>query len=186
MPSYAANYTPRVRLTYVAAGIEHTIQMRGPRGANSAAMDAKIGSIRACFNFMLDKLASDFAWVSAEFAATDDDNFIPTSMPAALVGAAPVATFTKKQRCRSTGFVGSTAGSRAAIFFYGILWGDALNAPADNGRVTPAEYAAVASVVTELSGQAYAGNGLSASFKNYANIKDNDGLLQKLRSGAIS
>lgn len=185
MTSYAPNYTPRARLKYQAAGIEHTIMMRAARGA-SAPLDAQVGSIRACFNIMADSLADDFAWISAEYALTDSDDFFPRGLPAAVTGGQPIANFSLKQRCTSTNWNGRVVGSRAAIYLYGIFWTDGLGEVADNGRVTTAELVEVGSVATELSGQAHAGNGLQAIFHQYANIKVNDHLLKLLRRGTIS
>lgn len=185
MTSYAPNYTPRARLKYVACGIEHTIQMRAERGA-SAPLDAQIGSIRACFNLMRPSLADDFAFISAEYALTDSDDFFPRGLPTPVAGLIPVGDFSLKQRCTSTSYNGRVVGSRAAIYFYGIFWDQGLGTVEDNGRVTPLEESFVGTVATELSGQAHAGNGLQAIFHQYANIKLNDHLLKLLRRGTIS
>jgi len=186
MTSYAPNYTPRIRLKYNAAGIEHTIMMRAARGTTSGGLDAQKGSIRACFNFGAAVLADDFAFISAEYALTDSDDFFPTTLPAAVTGAADVSLFTLQQRATHTSFNGRVVGSRAAIYFYGFQWEDGIGSPRDNGRVTPAEAPFVGSIATELSGQAHAGNGLQAIFHQYANIKVNDHLLKLLRRGTIS
>lgn len=185
MTSYAPNYTPRMRLKYVAGGIEHTIMMRGPRGASAAALDAQKGSIRACFNFGAARLMDDFAWLSAEYALTDDDVFYPTTLPAAVVGAIPIVGLSAQRKVQSTNFNGRVAGSRAAIYFYGFSWEAGFGQAAENGRITPAEEAFVTSIANELSGQAHAGNGLQAIFHQYANVKVNDHLLKLLRRGII-
>lgn len=186
MTSYAPNYTPRIRLKYQAAGIEHTIQMRGARGTTAGGLDAQKGSIRACFNLGAANLADDFAWISAEYALTDSDDWFPTTLPAAVTGAAPIASFSLQHRATHTSFNGRVVGSRAAIYFYGFYWEQGVDTSADNGRVTPAEEAFVGDIATELSGQAHAGNGLQAIFHQYANIKVNDHLLKLLRRGTIS
>jgi hypothetical protein len=183
--SYAPNYTPRARLKYLAAGIEHTIMMRSARGA-TAPLDSQIGSIRECFNLMASRLADDFAWISSEYALTDSDDFFPRGLPTAVTGTLAVADFSLHQRCMHTNFNGRVVGSRAALYFYGVWWEHGPGTEADNGRATPTEWAAVGSVATELSGQAHAGNGLQAIFHQYANIKVNDHLLKLLRRGTIS
>lgn len=185
MTSYAPNYTPRVRVKYLAAGIEHTIMMRAARGSSAGSLDAQVGSIRACFNFGAGLLVDDFAWISAEYALTDSDDFFPRSLPAAVTGTQPVTELSLKKRIRSTNFNGRVSGSRAAIYFYGFVWDDGFEMAADNGRVTPTEESFIGSIATELSGQAHAGNGLQAIFHQYANIKENDHLLKLLRRGAI-
>lgn len=186
MTTYAPNFTPRARLKYVAAGIEHTIMMRGPRGATADDLGDQFGSIRACFNFGATFLADDFAWISAEYALTDSDIFLPRDVPAAVSGTIDPTTMGLKQRVTSTSFNGRVAGSRAQIFFYGFKWTEGIGNPADNGRVTVAEAAFIGSIVSELSGQAHAGNGQQARFNGYANIKVNDFLLSKVRKGTIS
>lgn len=185
MTTYAPNFTPRARLKYVACGIEHTIMMRAARGT-AADLSPQFNSIRACFLMLVDQLPEDFAWISAEYALTDSDVFIPRAVPAAIVGEQPVASYTLKQKCTSTNFNGRAAGSRAALYFYGVLWGEGIGEPADNGRVTPAEQAEIGTVATELSGQAHANSGEQAIFHQYANIKLNDHLLKLLRRGTIS
>jgi hypothetical protein len=186
MTTYAPNFTPRVKLHYLAAGIEHTTQFRKQRGATGSDMTGVINQMRALFNVWAGRLPEDFEFLSAEFALTDSDDFFAMGLPTAVVGSQPVASYSLRQRCTSTNFVGKATDSRAGIFLYGILWDDGLGEEADNGRVFSAENALVPSSLAILNVHGYAGNGNTAAFKAYANIKINDGLLKKLRSGAIS
>jgi len=186
MTTYAPNFTPRLKLKYVAAGIEHTIQARAVRGASGSTTDGLKTHIQEIFTLWVGGLAEDFDWISAEMALTDSDVFNPVAVPDPVVGEQLLSSFSLKQRCRSTGFVGQTADSRASIYLYGILWEDGLGTPADNGRVTPAEEANVIATKAILDTHFRAGNGGDAIWHNYANIKDNDRLLKLLRRGVIS
>lgn len=186
MTTYAPNFTPRCRLKYHAAGIDHTIQARAARGSSAAITSGLATHIYNCFQAMTLRLAADFAWISAEYALTDSDVFIPQSPPATPVGTQAVATLSLRQRAASTGIVGTTFGSRASLFFYGIFWGEGLGLQADNGRVTVAESAPLATILSEANANFRAGNGGNAIFHEYANIKINDHILALMRRGAIS
>lgn len=186
MTTYAPNYTPRYRARYLAAGIEHTVQVRAQRG-QSAFVTAGLGSVvRSLFNLFAEDLASDFAWLSAEYAVTDSDDFIPTDAPAAITGGADVAGFTLNQRATSTNFNGRAVGSRAAVFLYGVQWSVAIGQPAENGRVSAVEDARVGAAATLCSSNFWANSGTLATFHPYANIKVNDHLLKLIRRGTIS
>lgn len=186
MTTYAPNFTPRTRVKYVAAGIEHTIQMRSPRGTGSGVVSGKAEIISDLFDLFSDILADDFAWVSAEYALTDSDVFIPFATPTVVSGTVDPTTFSLHQRVTSTNFNGKAAGSRAAVYMYGLFWSRDSGTPADNGRVTPAENADVGTAAGILSSNAVAGSGDGAFFHNYANIKVNDHLLKLLRRGTIA
>jgi hypothetical protein len=186
MTTYAPNFTPRWKGHYHAAGIDHTIMCRAPRGTTTAGLPTQAETVRASFSAMSGILASDFAWLGAEYALTDSDIFIPTDPPATVTGAVDVGDFSLKQRATSTNFNGKAAGSRAALYFYGILWAEGLGEDADNGRVTPAEEASLSTVITQLNAGAYANSGDSAIFHSYANVKVNDHFLKLLRRGTIT
>jgi len=186
MTTYAPNFTPRYRARYNAAGIEHTIQMRGARGESASAISGRATILHDIFLAAAATLADDFAWISADYALTDSDVFIPAVLPASVTGLKDVADFDLQQRCVSTGFVGRTGGSRAAIYMYGVWWSTVTGTPAENGRVTAAEWAPVTTIKAALDTNAHAGNGETAVWHAYANIKLNDHLLKLLRRGTIS
>jgi hypothetical protein len=186
MTTYAPNYTPRWRGRYLAGGIEHTIQVRTQRGQSAFITQGLGAFVRSLFFIYQDTLASDFAWLSAEYAVTDSDDFVPMSPPAAVVGGASLAGFSLKQRCTSTNFNGRAVGSRAALYLYGIQWDEGLSSIADNGRVSPAEDPNVTAVAAIATTNFFANSGTQATWHQYANIKVNDHLLKLLRRGTIS
>jgi hypothetical protein len=186
MTTYAPNFTPRYRARYLAAGIEHTIQIRGARGESAVDISSRRSDLHDIFAAAATTLADDFQWLSADYALTDSDVFIPAVMPTAVTGLYDVADFNIQQRCVSTGFVGRAAGSRSAIYLYGIWWAVATGAAAENGRVTPAEWAPVTTIKASLDTAGHAGSGALAVWHDYANTKLNDHLLKLVRRGIIA
>lgn len=186
MTTYAPNYTPRYRARYVAAGIEHTIQVRGPRGSTGAEMTGLRLPLTGLFLTFADKLADDFTWIAADYALTDSDDFVATTIPEPVTGLVDAATFSLKQRCTSTNFNGRAVGSRASLYMYGILWATGLGEAEDNGRVTGAEDGDITTAAAICSDNFKANSGTTPIWHAYANIKLNDHLLKLLRRGTIS
>lgn len=192
MTTYAPNFTPRARVKYNVAGVDHTVQLRGARGTSFGAMQGKIEFLYDIFNVWADTLASDFSWVSADIALTDDDVFNPASPPGNTPsGGLSPASFSPIRKITSTAFTGRAAGSRAAIYLYGVFWpqdiGTGVNDDAFNGVVTNGEDPRIGSTITLLvAAGASAGSGLPAVWHSRATIKPNDFLLHKVRAGIIS
>lgn len=186
MTTYAPNYTPRWKGRYVAAGIEHTIQVRAQRNQSAFITQALGGFVRSVFNTFVANLADDFAWLSAEYALTDSDDFIPTAVPAAVVGEAAASGFNLFHRVTSTNFNGRNSGSRAGLYLYGLQWVISVGSPAENGRVSAAEDARVSTATAICTTNFFANSGTAAVWHDYANIKVNDHLLKLLRRGTIS
>ena len=186
MTTYAPNFTSRVRIHYHVCGIDHTIQMRAARGATLADMGFQIEAIRASFSAMSDELCEDFAWLSTEYALTDSNDFFPTANPADVTGGTGLSSYSLQQRITALNFNGRAVGSRASIYFYGVQFLTGGGQPADNGRVTQAEYVHIDDVLAQLNPAAHAGSGQLAAFHNYANVKVNDHFLKLLRRGTIS
>lgn len=186
MTSYAPGYTPRWKGRYLAAGIEHTIQVRTQRGQSAFITQGLGAFVREVFALWTDTLADDFTWLSAEYAVTDSDDFVPMSPPAAIVGGADLSTFSLRQRCTSTNLNGRAVGSRAALYLYGIQWDEGLASVADNARISSTEDANVSAAAAICTTNFFANSGTQATWHQYANIKENDHLLKLLRRGTIS
>lgn len=187
MTTYAPTFTPRYRVHYRAAGLEHSVQCRGPRGASAVAMTTRGNSFHTIFNDLATRLADDFAWISADVALTDSDLWTPASVPASVTGVIALADFTIAQRITGTTFSGRAAGSKARFTLFGIQWVQATTTEAGNDFVVQgSEDGGVAAAVTEASGQFYAGSGAGALFYNRATIKPNDHLVKLARRGIIS
>lgn len=186
MTTWAPNYSPRWKGRYIAAGIEHTIQVRAQRDQSAFITQGLGAYVSSIFNLFSDDLAEDFAWIGAEFAMTDSDVFTPTAVPAPPSADQAVVNFTLRQRCTSTNLNGRGGGSRAALYMYGIRWIDSIGSPGENGRLTGAEDPRVTAAVAICTANFFANNGGSAIWHDYANIKENDHLLKLLRRGTIS
>ena len=194
MTTYAPNFTPRLRVKYVPARLQHTIQVRGPRGTSFALMSNRCAVIHDVFNLWAPKLANDFAFISAEVALTDSEIWYPTDPPAAVTGSLAPSTFSPTQKITSTSFAGKAADSRARLSLFGIRWvqGNPLDeAPSTfdgsyNGVITPAENALVSNTVTAITTQFFAVSGEATRWYPRATIKINDHLLKLVRRGTVS
>lgn len=187
MTTYAPTFTPRYRAKYRAGGLEHSVQIRGPRGASAISMTTRGNSLMAVFNDLSTRLADDFAWISADVALTDSDVWIPASTPGSVTGVIAVADMTIAQRITGTTFSGRAAGSKARLTLFGIQWVQATTTEAGNDFVVQgSEDGGVAAAVIECSGQFYANSGAGALFYNRATIKPNDHLVKLARRGIIS
>src|SRR5690349_16402871 len=194
MTTYAPNFTPRLRVHYVACGLQHTIQVRAPRGTGAGPLSDRRGVIHDIFNLWAPKLCTDFAFISAEYALTDSELFTPIDPPFPVTGTKGPGLYSAKQKVTSTNFAGRAATSRARFSLFGILWiqdiiADALDAEDDgsrNGIVTPAENALVADTATAATSQFFANSGEATSWYPRATIKTNDHLLKLVRRGTIS
>jgi hypothetical protein len=187
MTTYAPTFTPRYRLKYKAAGIEHTIQARGPRGTTLAGMQTIGHLFSTVFNNLSPQLADDFAYIQADVALTDDEVFNPATLPDPVTGAVAVADFSLLQRVTASTFSGRAPGSKARFSLYGVQWVFAeTTEDANDFVVTGVESAGVLGVVTAVNNIFCAGSGVPAAFYNRATIKANDDLIKKVRRGIIS
>lgn len=189
MTTFAPTFSPRWKGTYVAAGIEHTIQVRAGRGSSFSDMNAFAGIVNTVWNAMISVLASDFAWVQAEIALTDSDVFIPATTPSPLddPGGADPSLFSPQARAYGLTFTGKSASARARFTLFGILLPtQAAAAIGGDGLITPAEVAAVSTVVGIASTSFRAADGSTAAFHNRGTYKCNDHLLKLIRRGTIS
>lgn len=188
MPSFAPQYTPRYRARYRAAGVEHSIQIRGPRGHSAFLME--VDGRNACFavfNSITARLAVDHEWISAEVALTDEDTFSPAAVPAAVTGTVLVSSFTPVAKITAAAWSGRAPGSRSRVYAYGFLW--VITSPGSisgDGLVTSGEEAGIATVATSLNGLARAGSGANAVWYNRVTVKPNDHLLKLVRRGIIT
>lgn len=188
MSSYAANFTPRYRVKYLAGGIIHTMQVRHARGSTFSDTEALREQVRLCFNDMAGVLYSDFAWISADVALTDDDVFAPAAVPASTpTGSIDETLFSPVERIKGLTFSGRAAGSRAKFTMFGLVFSDVdAGDGAGDGKLTSAEVAAVGTIATRAAIYFRANSGSSALFPNVATYKENDHLLKLVRRGIIS
>ena len=191
MTSNAPTFSPRYRATYVAAGIQHNIQLRGLRGRTFLQMQSDGVILHDIFNNFATQLADDFAWLSADIALTDSDVWNPAEPPAAVTGVVEVAQFTPWQKITGTRHSGRAPTSRASYTMFGIHWdlantGSDISQVAYNGIITAAEHAGVAANVLLANAYMRAASGTAATWYSRMTVKPNDALLRLVRKGIIT
>jgi len=191
MTTYAPNYTGRYRAHYVAAGIQHTAELRKNRGASPGAVTLLAGTLHDAFAAWVSDLPTDFTWLSAEQADEDSDLFYPAPVPVAIAGVRNPNTYTPMQKIVSTRFAARALGSRSSLSIYGIWWQftdvlDDANTFAYNGIILPSEDGRVATTAAALNTQAFANSGGPTTWYSRATTKINDYWLRQLRRGVIS
>lgn len=188
MTTYAPTFTSRWRGKYRAAGIQHTIQFRGPRGATFSTMDGYGFHAYNLFTALQDYLYDDFVWIAAEVALTDTEEFLPGTLPSGISGAAVDATLVSAvHKIKGLTFSGKASGSRARCTMFGLSFAD--SAPGGvgaNGIISPSEVAGIGTAITQLNAWGYANSGTLAVWHNQATYKENDHLLKLVRRGTIS
>ncbi len=191
MTTFAPTFTPRVKCKYRAAGIVHTIQVRAARGTNPDGIGTLSNTLHDVFNAFASKLASDFEFISNEYALTDSTVFIPLAVPAAVTGVIAPSDYTPFQKITSTIFSGRSTNGRSRFSLYGVQWfyGDVADDPDTipyDGIVSGAESAAVVAVRAIANGSYCSGEGIVAHWYNQATVKVNDHLLKLVRRGVIT
>lgn len=191
MTTYAPNYTGRLRAKYVAAGVEHTAQLRKFRGATTSQIGDLRHTLASCFTVWNALLPSDFAWLSCEYANEDSDLFTPTDLPDTVTGTLDPTTYTPFQKITPTIFSGRSTGSKARVSLYGIFWeytnqADDPNTVPYNGIITTAEDSRVGSTIALLNGQAASGAGVNAIWYPRATVKPNDYWVRQVRKGIVT
>jgi hypothetical protein len=188
MPSYAADYTPRFHLKYRAAGFDHTLQLRGARGdgaglliANQQAAAVDILNAGATAGNM----ANDYAWLSAEYALTDSNVFIPTPLVGVIVaGTVNWGAQASKRRARGLTWSGRAPGSHARFTVFGLYFeDDVAGDPGEDAIITEGEAAFIGTVAGAGDTFAHAGSGSLAQFYRRATYKENDHLIKLIRRG---
>lgn len=189
MPTYAPNHTGRYKAHYIAAGLQHTIQIRQPRGSSLSSIISTGASVcHDIFNALAAFLADDFQFTAAEAVDQDLTDFIPCTLPTAVTGTVDWVgdDWSGKKRVSALHFAGRAVGSRAGVFMYGIdINTDHGADPGGDGLVLTSELAGLSTVISTLQGNAAAVSGTYAFWQNHATVKVNDFLLKRVRRGVF-
>lgn len=187
MTTFAPTFTPRYKAHYHAAGIDHSMTIRGQRGESQTAVENRGDSIGFIFALWNSFLADDFAYLFAEYCPQDVDVFVPARLPVYLpVGEVPTGDMTVRERITGTTFSGKSSNGRARFTLFGIRWVDApIDPTSQDFKVTAAEDARIASTVTEANGKFQSAGNLPATFHNQATIKEWDNLVKLARRGLV-
>jgi hypothetical protein len=187
MPTYADNYTFRVRGSYISCGIPHKMKCRGEIGAAGFSEASALANAMSEYvdNFS-SRLPTDWAWTGWEYANEDSDVWIPFSpvLAAEPTGVISTGGLSSMMKIRAVCHQGRAAGSRARIYWWGpIHESDDVADPGANGIYTSAELSGLAASTTLATDTFKAGNGLDAIFYERLTVKENDRLLRNVRRG---
>jgi len=188
MTTYAPTFTPRLRVKYKCGGIAHSMQVRGPRGATLATMGGLVDPIANCFVALATYLYSDFSWISAEAALTDEESFAPVAVSGIIpVGGVPLVAQSAVNRIRGLTISGRAPGSRSRFTMFGLFFASsAMTDIGNNGVITGTEVAGMTTIAGIANSYFRANSGASAIWYNRGTYKVNDHLLKLVRRGTIS
>lgn len=189
MPDFAPNYTHRIRVSYRAAGANHSQLWRVLPPADVTTRALAFGTIQSFYDSLSSVLADDAAVLSVTEAFVDSDIFLPAGFALTMTGSLSMATFGPSKKASATSWVGrSVAGLRAIVFMYGLIHNMSdSELPGNDFRVTAAESAYVADSVGVLNGGSTglaANDGNPVSWYSYVNVKYNDYWVRKVRQGS--
>lgn len=188
MTTYAPNFTPRYKATYVVGGIQHTIQVRAARGSAAFVVEGLKDIVGQCFDALAAAVMSDLLWINAEYALTDSDDFVPSVVP--TITTAPTfdeSTIGPRARIRGLTFSGRATGSKARFTMFGVYENDTFSADdGSDGTITPSELPGLSTVLTLAANNFHSGSGQLATWHQRATYKENDHLLRLVRRGIIT
>ena len=191
MADFSPDYTPRYKMVYRAAGVQHNFGLRFARGtANSAVLTNGRTIINALFGaFTSTRLAADFDYI-AEYFAEQDSNVFQSSgfLPTPPAGTAVVADFTPAAKVTSWSISGKSSESKTRVVMYG-LQSNPYDTAANEAKlyVLSSEETELATAIAALNaGSSCGGDGTEAVYYPRANVDLNDFLKRAVRRGIIS
>lgn len=190
MPDFSPDATPRYVASYRAAGINHSIMLRGYRGeAGSLTESRATQALAFWYNTLAAALADDFTWLAAFYIPQDTNVSVPAATPAAVAGLVPVTSFSTIDKISHYTFAGKgVGGSKTSAKLYGHV--KTLDVTPDNVYsdfiLLGTESAPIATIVADLNARAFpAVDNSVALWYNRATLKINDAWLRRLRAGSI-
>lgn len=188
MTAYAPHYTSRVKIHYFVQGAGHTMQFRFPGPISGSGLTDALGAINDWLVALADTMYDDWT-VSAVTAADQDSNiFLPQVNPFTVTGTVDPADRQPIEKAFTVSFPArSSGGNPFKVSLYGCSRVSVELATEENGRVRAGENPDVDAAidVLQLAGAALIGNdALPLLWYDYANVKDNDRWLKKIRRGA--
>lgn len=189
MPSYAPNFTARVRLKYRASNAVHTQTWRCPQ---AGTLDVNISLLRSAIENIWSDLTpilhDDVQCLAVTFARENSNIFLPTD-PIVMSGTVTTPTDDPSIKAFAISLVGRTAnGQPAKEFFYGVSEATYTVPGAQNYRLNPGEAPDVDTAIATANGF-FAGlvlcgsDGSGITWYPYANEKPNDYWVKRLRQG---
>ena len=189
MPAYAPNYTPRLKVRYRAAGANHTQTWRFPQvGVAGVNLAASVAAVQGIYDLLTPDMFDDWAVLDLSYADINSDVFLPTTGLTAI-GTVATAGEPPHIKAQAISFVGRSFGGQPAKFAqFGFAVTNVLAEQANDFRVSPGESVSIDGVIALLNTYASpllicANDKLGIGWKSYANTKDYDFWVKKVRSG---
>lgn len=186
MADYAPNYTPRARIKYLAAGLNHSLTVRAPRGSSFADTQGRIGTLATMMTALSPLMADDFAVYAQEVALTDVDVFLPATSPATFPsGSVAIADYSTLQRITSTSWSGKNALGQARFSIFGLFWDIEVDIEAADFVMLGTETSVITTIANAASAAFCSNSGQLASFYPRATLKVNDYWVRQVRKGTV-
>lgn len=191
MPTYADNYTFRVRASYISGMVNHKMKVRGTGSVSGiSAAEAYAENLNSYVMSFENQLWDDFAWTGWEYANPNSDVWVPFVPPLAggtIVGTIDPAGYSPVTRIKAVSHSGRAAGSKARLYWWGpVVAGESTGAAGGDAVLTPAELTGLSGATGIADAMFCAGNGTLAVFYNRLTYKVNDDLLRLVRRGIIT
>lgn len=191
MPTYADNYTFRVRGQYIAAGVTHKMKCRGTVSDEGATTgQALANQMNNYVQSFESQLWDDWEWLGWEYANPDSDiwvPFLPVLSGGAVTGTINPASFSAEVHVKAVTHSGRAAGSKARVYWYGpVVASESTGAAGGDGVLLPAELTGLSGATGIANGAFHGGNGNQGIFYDRMTYKVNDDLLKLVRRGILS
>jgi len=189
MPSYAPNFTARVKVRYHAAGANHTQLWRCTQlGVAFIEADAAIAAIQDIYDLLSPIMFDDWSVLDVSVAQFASDIFLPHGTLTA-VGTVTTVSMAASRKAQAVSFVGrSTAGQPAKFAQFGVDTGAFADVQAIDYRVSAGEDVTIDGVIAQLNSytagsEIVGSDGLPIVWKGYANTKPYDYWVKRVRNG---
>jgi hypothetical protein len=186
VPDYAPNFTGRYIMNYSVLGRPHKQLWRVSETVTDVADVVEV--VTHFWAALNSQTYANLLVVSAVFAPGNTDVFLPVTAPIIAPGLVSVPSNPQGVIPLALSFPGRSAnGGRAILYTYGTgIDPSAADNIASNYRVTASEIEAVADAIDVLnaaSGVLVANDRGPVAWYPYANVKDNDHWVRRVRNG---
>lgn len=185
MASYAPHYTSRLRIKYLGSGRPHNMLFRFPGPSDGSGLTEALTVIGAFLDALAPLMYDDFTVISVSIANIDTNIFLPYATTLTPTGSIAASTRTPAEEATAWTFVARTTGGNPWKFsLFGLYQNGIEGGPGQNYRVVFGENGDMDAALAVLNGggTALIGNdGLPTHWAPYADYKDNDHYVKKVR-----
>lgn len=189
MTAYAPTWTGRLKISYFAGQAIHSQTWRYPGAADGSGPTILLAAITAYLEALQPILWEDYIINAVTVADVNSPIFLPIPNPiTGIAGAITLDNFEPADKAEVVTFIGrSTAGGPWKIGQFGIATRQIEVTGSLNFRVLEAENVDIGNAIdalTTAAGGFIANDGQAVRMYGYANIKENDRWVKKVRRGA--